>query len=122
MLDEHRQVAVTLEADHLLGPYRLIDEGFAPCGLHFGDFDLVTNLETGRAFVYFEHPHSELICADLNDDFTGVSGHFTRHFPRQIRSEEHTSELQSLMRITYAVFCLTKKHTITYTTELMISD
>src|SRR3546814_1287410 len=29
------------------------------------------------------------------------------------RSEEHTSELQSLMRISYAVFCLKKKHTIT---------
>src|SRR3546814_4006113 len=28
------------------------------------------------------------------------------------RSEEHTSELQSLMRITYAVFCLKKKNTI----------
>src|SRR3546814_4219087 len=27
------------------------------------------------------------------------------------RSEEHTSELQSLMRISYAVFCLTKKKT-----------
>src|SRR3546814_10403519 len=27
----------------------------------------------------------------------------------QFRSEEHTSELQSLMRITYAVFCLKKK-------------
>src|SRR3546814_7254685 len=27
----------------------------------------------------------------------------------QIRSEEHTSELQSLMRISYAVFCLTEK-------------
>src|SRR3546814_2061992 len=26
------------------------------------------------------------------------------------RSEEHTSELQSLMRISYAVFCLKKKH------------
>src|SRR3546814_1249870 len=26
------------------------------------------------------------------------------------RSEEHTSELQSLMRISYAVFCLQKKH------------
>src|SRR3546814_10264247 len=26
-----------------------------------------------------------------------------------VRSEEHTSELQSLMRISYAVFCLTKK-------------
>src|SRR3546814_7603767 len=29
------------------------------------------------------------------------------------RSEEHTSELQSLMRISYAVFCLTKKKTNT---------
>src|SRR3546814_5734138 len=30
---------------------------------------------------------------------------------RARRSEEHTSELQSLMRISYAVFCLTKKTT-----------
>src|SRR3546814_1387485 len=30
---------------------------------------------------------------------------------RQLRSEEHTSELQSLMRISYAVFCLKKKIT-----------
>src|SRR3546814_3056377 len=30
---------------------------------------------------------------------------------RQVRSEEHTSELQSLMRISYAVFCLKKKNT-----------
>src|SRR3546814_10191951 len=29
--------------------------------------------------------------------------------PSLTRSEEHTSELQSLMRISYAVFCLTKK-------------
>src|SRR3546814_10057158 len=29
--------------------------------------------------------------------------------PRRLRSEEHTSELQSLMRISYAVFCLKKK-------------
>src|SRR3546814_5225070 len=31
----------------------------------------------------------------------------------QVRSEEHTSELQSLMRISYAVFCLKKKTTCT---------
>src|SRR3546814_6462325 len=29
--------------------------------------------------------------------------------PAPVRSEEHTSELQSLMRISYAVFCLKKK-------------
>src|SRR3546814_5220198 len=30
-----------------------------------------------------------------------------------VRSEEHTSELQSLMRISYAVFCLKKKNKLT---------
>src|SRR3546814_965797 len=35
-----------------------------------------------------------------------------------VRSEEHTSELQSLMRISYAVFCLKKKKKLsTYTTN-----
>src|SRR3546814_9982558 len=32
-----------------------------------------------------------------------------RVHPTALRSEEHTSELQSLMRISYAVFCLKKK-------------
>src|SRR3546814_4758758 len=32
-----------------------------------------------------------------------------RHLLIHLRSEEHTSELQSLMRISYAVFCLKKK-------------
>src|SRR3546814_8049468 len=41
------------------------------------------------------------------------------HSPR--RSEEHTSELQSLMRISYAVFCLKKtniKHTYTQSVQI----
>src|SRR3546814_5259801 len=40
------------------------------------------------------------------------SEHVTGRFPAArhwLRSEEHTSELQSLMRISYAVFCLKKK-------------
>src|SRR3546814_6663455 len=36
-----------------------------------------------------------------------------RRFGDTKRSEEHTSELQSLMRISYAVFCLKKKKTLT---------
>src|SRR3546814_7841427 len=36
-----------------------------------------------------------------------------RPMPSRQRSEEHTSELQSLMRISYAVFCLKKKKTHT---------
>src|SRR3546814_1618598 len=37
--------------------------------------------------------------------------------PTTMRSEEHTSELQSLMRISYAVFCLKKKTTTHNTTQ-----
>src|SRR3546814_3982530 len=45
-------------------------------------------------------------------NLTMSSTNFTRYSLREIRcwrSEEHTSELQSLMRISYAVFCLKKK-------------
>src|SRR3546814_2942617 len=45
---------------------------------------------------------------------TGSAGRL-RHLQCPCRSEEHTSELQSLMRISYAVFCL-KKKTNTYAT------
>src|SRR3546814_6533915 len=46
---------------------------------------------------------------------------------RRLRSEEHTSELQSLMRISYAVFCLKKKkdtytQTLTYTLTIIRND
>src|SRR3546814_1834323 len=44
-------------------------------------------------------------------------GHYGTQYRRQNgRSEEHTSELQSLMRISYAVFCLKKKKK-TYTIQ-----
>src|SRR3546814_1909743 len=38
------------------------------------------------------------------------------------RSEEHTSELQSLMRISYAVFCLKKKHKHKYINKILDTD
>src|SRR3546814_6711972 len=43
------------------------------------------------------------------DDVSRVEPGFPHDFLSYDRSEEHTSELQSLMRISYAVFCLTKK-------------
>src|SRR3546814_7106151 len=55
--------------------------------------------------------------------FAGLRREFRRHPPschcrlgRHWRSEEHTSELQSLMRTSYAVFCLKKKTTYSNTT------
>src|SRR3546814_10411257 len=48
----------------------------------------------------------------LTADLDGL----TVHIPAESRSEEHTSELQSLMRIQYAVICLKKTQT-THTTH-----
>src|SRR3546814_10835485 len=45
---------------------------------------------------------------DFCDLITAIVGAIMRSAP--LRSEEHTSELQSLMRISYAVFCLKKKN------------
>src|SRR3546814_2050756 len=51
---------------------------------------------------------SEAIRESL-DDPTFVKTYIQKRVLDICRSEEHTSELQSLMRISYAVFCLTKK-------------
>src|SRR3546814_10433137 len=51
-------------------------------------------------------------CAPTNDNLMEIMvmvDALRRASAGRIRSEEHTSELQSLMRISYAVFCLKKK-------------
>src|SRR3546814_10297974 len=52
------------------------------------------------------HPHLRRLAVRLQAARPGQLGHAHREVHR---SEEHTSELQSLMRISYAVFCLKKK-------------
>src|SRR3546814_9541868 len=61
------------------------DVGAIPEGLYPGDY---------------LKPVGAALAADHGDRFVGAP---------ESRSEEHTSELQSLMRISYAVFCLKKK-------------
>src|SRR3546814_3929797 len=50
---------------------------------------------------------NEVIAGYANEQLTGTRGGKSPVHPNDhVRSEEHTSELQSLMRISYAVFCL----------------
>src|SRR3546814_1106898 len=57
-----------------------------------------------------ENPGSMAASAAYRAKFTGSTEPATTHRFTMPRSEEHTSELQSLMRISYAVFCLKKKN------------
>src|SRR3546814_10232482 len=85
-------------------------------------------VETGGLLVAFRHGDHLVLADDILDALerppAGALVHFAQdgiggilpvgqhHLGRRrvaFRSEEHTSELQSLMRISYAVFCLKKK-------------
>src|SRR3546814_5731253 len=84
------------------------------------------------AHAGIEHFHAQEIVAGARQrDFLGGLAHAEADFQhggraapksqgeikRPGRSEEHTSELQSLMRISYAVFCLKKKKLMQLTTK-----
>src|SRR3546814_1319778 len=57
-----------------------------------------------------QRPHALRCGGDLRGTGRRLSPDGGLHLDPQHRSEEHTSELQSLMRISYAVFCLKKKN------------
>src|SRR3546814_6220820 len=71
---------------------------------HMGDAGFFVS---GRPLGQIFNPPTD--SGNRHDQQTSVIG--LTNFPLQVRSEEHTSELQSLMRISYAVLCLQKKTT-----------
>src|SRR3546814_9684632 len=85
-----------LRAIHDSGP-RLPEECVLGMGtdLHNWGFTSTTRLDSYARWL-------------ADEDLSGTYERY-RHAIEALRSEEHTSELQSLMRISYAVFCLKKK-------------
>src|SRR3546814_7371562 len=92
--------------------FRSLDEGsdcltitddIWPCELvvQYQRHKIISN---GSIIFVTEHSNIDAISIKIDRGPPFVS--VTRH---TLRSEEHTSELQSLMRISYAVFCLKKK-------------
>src|SRR3546814_7303226 len=73
---------------------------------------------TFRGLLQRLQPGLREVCLVLRPNDRAAGPAHDRH-TRGLRSEEHTSELQSLMRISYAVFCLKKKNkTITQTQSI----
>src|SRR3546814_979046 len=77
--------------------------------------ELEVRVLTGRP-----HYPGDAVFADYRSgdhDREMLDGVSVTRVPNRVRSEEHTSELQSLMRISYAVFCLKKKTQKTQTSS-----
>src|SRR3546814_5973012 len=95
----HRPVSHTVAggAGRTEGPFISADKALAVTLAAFGFRGLVHHADASTALI-----------APTTDSVSRARVSF-RSMPASSRSEEHTSELQSLMRISYAVFCLKKK-------------
>ncbi|MGI6232887.1 MAG: glycosyl hydrolase family 28 protein [Prevotella sp.] len=70
---------VILQSEDFLGPYHYV-RSIKPNGFAVGDFDMYTDETTGKAYVWFERPHNEMICSELSDDYLNVNGKYSEHF------------------------------------------
>src|SRR3546814_9161931 len=124
ILDRARTADVERHRRHVLAPRdRAIERFLPPAGddhrvaeivetlrERFADARSAAGDEDGVAGLFHGGAPAERWCrGDL-----GVAAPHERRRRQNSRSEEHTSELQSLMRISYAVFCLKKKKNNTY--------
>src|SRR3546814_4621190 len=83
-----------------------IDIGYLPADLH----RVITGHITDMQVSFPAAGQSVLTVSGLNKLDELRNEQRSQVFENMTRSEEHTSELQSLMRISYAVFCLKKKN------------
>ena len=80
MADEISQFFTIMMADNLEGPYSFVRKFYNPMGMYTGDFALTVDRETGKAYVFFERPHFQLICATLTEDYTACTGEYSVHY------------------------------------------
>jgi hypothetical protein len=82
MSEGSTQTRTVLLSDSITGPYRIVRQDVRPLGMNAGDFDLAVSSSDNKAYMYFERVHSELICADLNEDYTNFTSYYSTHFSR----------------------------------------
>src|SRR3546814_9774703 len=100
---QHRFAVLQL-ADAQLGPLHVGEDADRPLQLVLDRADglIALSMVVVRAVAEVEAEHIGAGAKELADHLLAGAGGAER-------SEEHTSELQSLLRISYAVFCLKKK-------------
>lgn len=70
-------------ADRFQGPYEFVHKYYKLLNMDSGDFCLHV-FEDGKACIWFERPHFELICATLNDEYTEVTDEYSAHYENLI--------------------------------------
>jgi len=75
------QFRTVMVADQITGPWTMVHRELRPAGLPAGDFDLLVDENSGKAYMYFERDHKDVVCIELTEDWTNVTERLTHHFP-----------------------------------------
>lgn len=69
------------QADRLLGPYEMVENLYNPGGHKAGDFDLIADPDSGKAYLYFDADHSAMLCMELTEDYLHAEQEQARSYP-----------------------------------------
>lgn len=74
------QFISVMQADDFLGPYEFVKKIYKPLNMDTGDFTLVKDPQSDKAYFIFDRPHFEVVTATLTDDYTAVTGEYSEHY------------------------------------------
>ncbi len=69
------------QADALLGPYELVENLYNPGGHKAGDFDMVADEQSGKAYIYFDAEHKSMLCMSLTEDYLHADEKIASSYP-----------------------------------------
>lgn len=71
---------VVLQADALLGPYEVVEENYRPFGKKVGDFDIIKEEESKKAYLFMDADHEGIIGMELSADFLRAEKEVSRQY------------------------------------------
>lgn len=67
-------------SEDITKPFRMVHT-LRPLGMETGDFDLWADPRDGKGYFIADRVHTEVVIADLTDDYLSVTGYYSSHFP-----------------------------------------
>ena len=80
MVSEIAQFMIVLQSDRFEGPYEYVHRFYSPLKMYCGDFCLHVDEQTKKAYIWYERPHFQLVCATLSDTYTEVTDEYSVHY------------------------------------------
>ena len=68
------------QSEKLLGPYKLIESSYQPDNHHVGDFDMISDEETGQGYIWFDADHNYILGMRLTDDYLHAAEEVSRSY------------------------------------------